>query len=199
MGRYLQSMLVIALLLPGSLVSGQKTALLLIDIQEYYFPGGRQQLEEAEQAGMNAGLVLGQFRKSGLPVYHIRHNFEAGGDIHHYVKPAPEEKVISKDQINAFLGTDLLETLQADSIGRLVICGMQTHLCVEAAVRAAHDFGFECLLVSDACATRALQFEEHIIPASHVQMSTLQSLRGNYSGIITTAELLRDFNEIIDR
>jgi nicotinamidase-related amidase len=199
MGRYLPSILVAAQLLMSSQVCGQKTALLLIDIQEFYFPGGRQQLEEAEKAGMNAGLLLDQFRKSGLPVYHVRHNFEPGGDIHPYVKPAADEKVISKEQVNPFLDTDLLETLQADSVVRIVICGMQTHMCVEAAVRAAHDFGFECMLVRDACATRALQFEEHIIPASQVQMSTVQTLQESYSGVTTTAEFLRDFNEMIDR
>ncbi len=62
-------------------VSGQKTALLLIDIQDFYFPGGRMQLENPEKAGMNAGLILDRFREEGLPVYHVRHNFEPGGNI----------------------------------------------------------------------------------------------------------------------
>ncbi len=189
--------MLIALIIPGSVVSGQRPALLLIDIQEFYFPGGRQQLEDAEQAGMNAGLLLEQFRENGLPVYHVRHNFEPGGNIHSYVKPLADEKVISKDQVNAFLDTELLEILQADSIGRLVICGMQTHMCVEAAVRAAHDFGFECLLVMDACATRALQMDEHIIPARSVHYSTIQSLQGSYAKVITIADLLREFNQIL--
>ena len=198
MARFFQIALLLSLLWPGTSLFGQKTGLLLIDIQEFYFPGGRQQLEEAERAGMNAGLVLEQFRKCGLPVYHVRHNFEPGGNIHSYVKPVPGEKVITKDHVNAFLGTDLLETLRADSVNQLVICGMQTHMCVEAAVRAAHDLGFKCLLVSDACATRALQFEEHIIPALSVQLSTLQTLQGTYATVVTSAELLNGIHEIIN-
>jgi nicotinamidase-related amidase len=174
---------------------GQKTALLIIDVQEFYFPGGRMQLEKPEVAGMNAGLLLDLFRRNELPVYHVRHNFEPGGNIHPYVKPLPGESVFSKDQVNAFVGTDLLKTLQKDSIERLVICGMQTHMCVEAAVRAAHDLGFACLLASDACATRTLQYEEHIVPADNVQFSTLNTLKGTYAKVASTEEIIREFSE----
>lgn len=190
-----RTFLVIVLLCTVSLLQGQKTALLLIDIQDFYFPGGRLQLENPEVAGMNAGLVLDQFRKNDLPVFHVRHNFEPGGNIHQYVKPLNSETVISKDQVNAFLNTDLLEMLQADSIEQIVICGMQTHMCVEAAVRAAHDFGFTCLLVSDACATRAQQYEEHIIPAKNVHFSTIKSIQGSYARIMSTESFLADFDQ----
>jgi nicotinamidase-related amidase len=175
----------------------QRTALLIIDIQQFYFPGGRMQLENPEIAGMNAGLLLDQFRKRGYPVYHVRHNFEPGGEIHPYVQPLPGEVVISKDQVNAFLGTDLLDRLRADSIEQLVICGMQTHMCVEAAVRAAHDFGFTCLLVEDACATRALQYQEYIISAKYVHYSTLSTLQGTYATVVETESFLKDLRQYI--
>jgi len=176
-------------------LQGQKTALLIIDVQEFYFPGGRMQLENPEVAGMNAGLLLDLFRGNEFPVYHVRHNFEPGGNIHPYVKPLPEESVFSKDQVNAFTDTDLLKVLQKDSIERLVICGMQTHMCVEAAVRAAHDFGFTCMLASDACATRTLQYEEHIIPAANVHYATLNTLQGSYAKVATTEAIIREFSE----
>ncbi len=185
------------LVLTGSsgFLMGQKTALLIVDVQEFYFPGGRMQLVNPELAGMNAGLLLDHFRKNEMPVYHVRHNFEPGGDIHPYVKPQGEEPVISKDQVNAFSGTGLLEILQGDSVEQLVICGMQTHMCVEAAVRAAHDFGFTCLLASDACATRALQYEEFIIPAKNVHYSTLSTLQGSYARVITTDSIIKEFSQ----
>jgi hypothetical protein len=50
--------------------------------------------------------------------------------------------------------------------------------------------------VGDACATRALQYEEQIISAKNVQSSTLQTLQGTYARVITTTEFLRDFNQI---
>jgi nicotinamidase-related amidase len=178
-----------------STLSAQKTALLIIDIQEFYFPGGRMQLQNPEMAGMNAGLLLDHFRSQDLPVYHVRHNFEPGGDIHPYVRPEGEEPVISKDEVNAFMGTDLLELILADSVEQLVICGMQTHMCLEAAVRAAHDLGFSCLVASDACATRALQFEEHIIPAKSVHYSTLNTLQGTYARVLTTDSIIKELSQ----
>ncbi len=173
----------------------QKTALLIIDVQEFYFPGGRMQLENPELAGMNAGLLLDHFRKYQMPVYHVRHNFEPGGNIHPYVKPQSNEAVISKDQVNAFAGTGLLEMMQKDSVEQLVICGMQTHMCLEAAVRAAFDYGFTCLVAADACATRSLQYEEHIIPAKYVHYSTLNTLQGSYARVLTTDAIIREFSQ----
>jgi len=187
--------ILLLLLTASTLLNGQKTALLIVDVQEFYFPGGRMQLENPELAGMNAGLLLDHFRENEMLVYHVRHNFEPGGNIHPYVKPLNGEVVISKDQVNAFAGTGLLELMQKDSVEQLVICGMQTHMCVEAAVRAAHDFGFSCLLASDACATRALQFEEHIIPAKNVHYSTLNTLQGSYARVVPTDTILREFSQ----
>jgi len=187
-------LLLLPLLLATShFVLGQKTALLIIDVQEFYFPGGRMQLENPELAGMNAGLLLDHFRKNRMPVYHVRHNFEPGGNIHPYVKPLGDEPVISKDEVNAFSGTGLLEMMRADSVDQLVICGMQTHMCVEAAVRAAYDFGFKCIVVSDACATKALQYEEHIISAKNVHYSTLSTLQGTYARVVTTDAVIYEF------
>ena len=197
MKAIIQIVLFALLLGPLGSLLGQKTALLLIDIQEFYFPGGKMQLENPEQAVMNAGLVLEEFRKRDYPVYHVRHNFEPGGNIHSYVEPVDGEMVFSKNQVNAFLETGLLEALRADSIEALVLCGMQTHMCLEAAVRAGHDFGFDCTVIEDACATRALQYEELIIPAKNVHFSTIQTLEGSYAKVISTEELLDGFDQII--
>lgn len=187
------------LCLSGTVLYGQRSALVIIDIQDFYFPGGKVQLEEAQRAGMNAGLLLNQFRKKGLPVFHVRHNFEPGGEIHTYVKPRQDEPVISKDQINPFLDTKLLEMLEADSVEQLVVCGMQTNMCVEAMVRAAHDLGFSCVLVEDACATRALQYEEHIVSARNVHYSSIGSLQGSYAEVVTTESFLKDFEQYIKK
>jgi len=187
---------ILLLLVPGThLIMAQKTALLIVDVQEFYFPGGRMQLENPELAGMNAGLLLDHFRTNEMLVYHVRHNFEPGGDIHPYVKPVEGEAIFSKDEVNAFAGTGLLEMMQKDSVEQLVICGMQTHMCLEAAVRAAHDYGFTCLVASDACATRALQYEEHIIPAKNVHYSTLTTLQGSYARVITTDAIITEFSQ----
>ena len=172
-----------------SVAQNNKTALLLIDIQNFYFPGGKSELFEPVKAAENAAKLLAEFRNNGMPVIHVRHNSDTEGEIHKLVEPLPGENVISKNEVNCFAGTDLLNYLKANGITNLVICGMQTHMCVEAATRAASDLGFNCTLIHDACATKDLVFEDRIIKAADVHYSTLSTLR-YYSRVISTKEFL---------
>jgi nicotinamidase-related amidase len=167
-----------------------KTALLLIDIQDFYFPGGKSALVEPEKAANNAAKLLDYFRKGKMPVVHVRHNAEPGGKINDIVKPLPDEKIFSKSAVNCFVGTDLLSFLKANKTDTLVICGMQTHMCVEAATRAASDMGFKCILVHDACATKDLTFGNKVIKAEDVHYATLATLK-NYAKVESTEEFLK--------
>ena len=164
-------------------------ALLIIDVQDFYFPGGKSALVAPEKAAANAALLLSDFRRKNLMVIHVRHNSEPGGKINEIVKPMPTEKIISKDAINCFVGTDLLDFLRNNGTDTLVICGMQTHMCVEAATRAASDYGFKCILIHDACATKDLKFGDKTIKAEDVHYSTLSTLK-NYANVISTVEYL---------
>jgi nicotinamidase-related amidase len=168
----------------------ESPCLLLIDIQKFYFPGGRMELVDPEEAGANARALLLQFRKLKHSVVHVRHNFEPGGDIHASVAPEPGERVISKDHANAFKDTDLLQYLKDHGIKTVIVCGMQTHMCVEAAVRAAHDLDFDVYLAHDACATRALSFAGTVVSARDVHLSTLSALSGSYARVLDTKTLL---------
>jgi nicotinamidase-related amidase len=173
----------------NSIAQNSKTALVLIDIQDFYFPGGRSELVEPEKAAMNAAKLLNKFRTDGRLIIHVRHNSEPGGNINELVKPLPGEKIISKNAVNSFVGTDLLDYLKTNKIDSLVICGMQTHMCVEAATRAASDLGFKCILIHDACTTKDLKFEDKVIKAEDVHYSTLSTLK-SYATIESTAEFL---------
>ncbi len=169
-----------------------KTALLIIDVQHFYYPGGSFALVNPEAASLNAQKLLKLFRHKKLTVIHVRHNAKSGKEIHKHVKPIAGEKVISKDHANSFKETDLLKYLQDNGIQRLVICGMMTHMCVEAATRAASDYGFKCIVAHDACATRDLKFKDKTISAEQVHYSTLSSLSGFYARVIDTAALLKE-------
>jgi nicotinamidase-related amidase len=188
-----------------SLASGNKeptgknenteAALLLIDIQNFYFPGGRLPLVNPEDASLNAKKLLNHFREKNLLVIHVRHNTQPGGEIHKNVKPLETEKVISKNHANGFKDTDLLAYLRENNIEKLVICGMMTHMCVEAATRAAHDYDFECIVVHDACATRSLKFQDREIPAEAVHYSTLASLSRFYAKVMDAETFLKELED----
>lgn len=167
-----------------------KTALLIVDIQNFYFPGDGPGLYHAEEASLAAKEVLGIFRNQKQLVVHVRHLSKKGFEIHPNVAPADGEKIITKQEVNSFQKTELLEYLRSKAINRLVIIGMQTQMCLEAATRAAHDFGFECIVVQDACATRDLKFGEITVKAVDVQTAVLATLSdGKYAKVVD----LKDF------
>lgn len=167
------------------------TALLLIDIQHFYFPGGKSELVAPASASQNAKKLLRKFRDAKAVIIHVRHNSEPGGDIHEDVRPMEGEKVISKDEVNAFKSTDLLDYLKKNNIKKVVVAGMMTHMCVEAATRAAHDFDFDVTVIHDACATRALKFGSVAISAKDVHYGTLASLSRYYAKVVDTESFLK--------
>ena len=169
------------------------TALVIIDIQDFYFPGGALPLVGPEAAGANAGLVLARFRERGLPVFHVGHDAQAGKGFHAAVAPREGEDVLFKNEVNAFRDTDLLDRLQKRGILRVVLCGMQTHMCLEGAARAAADYGFDVVVVGDACATRDLKYGETVVPAAAVHASTLATLDRVYGRVIDTQAALSEF------
>ncbi|AZB11558.1 cysteine hydrolase [Chryseobacterium sp. G0162] len=183
----------------------ENTALLIIDVQNDYFPGGKMILERAEQAGKNVQQVLGYFRENNLPVIHIRHIATnegavfflpgtSGAEIHSLVSPSVDEKVIEKHFPNSFRDTDLLKSLQSKNIKNLVITGMMTDVCVESTTRAAFDFGFNNTIIGDATATRDRELNGQVVKASDVQQSFLagiSALGGLYANIINTEDFLK--------
>lgn len=172
-------------------------ALLLIDIQNDYFPGGRMELPGSEAAGLNAGKLLDAFRKSTLPVFHIQHISTRptatfflprtdGVNIHDTVSPVPGEPIIQKKYPNSFRETNLREKLREAGISQLVIAGMMTQMCVDTTVRAAADLGFTCQLAHDACAARDLTFAGRTVAALDVQTAFMAALNGLFAEVSDT-------------
>lgn len=183
------------------------TALIIIDIQNDYFDNGRYPLVGAEKASLNAASLLKYFRKSDLPVVFIKHVskrekpnlFEKntlGVQIHSRVKPLDDEKVLVKHYPNSFRETMLDDYLKTKKIEQLVICGMSTHLCIDASVRAAKDLGYKISLIADACATRDLEIYDNVIDATYIQLSFLAALGAYYAKILTTEDFLKTHDDL---
>jgi nicotinamidase-related amidase len=180
-----------------------KTALLLIDIQNDYFPGGAMELAKPVEAGNNAAKLLTAARKTKLPVIHIQHInkrpvatfFVAGTkgvEIHNCVAPIAGEKIIIKHFPNSFRDTELNKFLQENKIQKLIICGMMSHMCVHATTRAACDFGYECIVAHDACTTKALIFNNNTVSADDVHNAFMAALNGLYAQMKTADEIIAD-------
>ncbi len=174
-------------------------ALILIDIQNDYFPGGTMQLVGMREAADNARLLLQHFRDGDLPRVHIQHisarpgaTFflpDTPGAEHHPTVASEEgETVIQKNFPNSFRMTRLFEHLQSVQAKELIICGAMSHMCVDATTRAAFDFGFNCRVIEDACASRDLEFRGATVEAASVHAAFMAALAVPYAKVQTTAE-----------
>jgi nicotinamidase-related amidase len=175
-------------------------ALLLVDIQNDYFPGGAMELVGSPEAGVQAELLLQAFRAADRPVVHIQHVntrpgatfFIPGSDglrILSSLAYIPGEPVFQKYFPNSFRDTPLLSHLQGLGVKQLVIAGMMTHMCIDSTTRAAADLGFQCQLAQDACATRDLERQGITVPAAQVQAAYLAALDGTFARVMTVKEI----------
>lgn len=191
---------------PGDKPAPYETALLLVDLQNDYFPGGKSELEGCIDAGLRAGELLTLFRRMKLPIIHVQHVSTRPGAtyflpdtegvrIHESVAPIAGEIILQKHYPNAFRDKQLLTQLGLLHVARLVICGMMTHMCVDATVRAACDYGFECIVAGDACAAKALVHEGRTVSAPDVRAAFLAALDGTYAKVLSAAEIVPLLNE----
>ncbi len=176
------------------------SALLCVDLQNDYFPGGRAELVQPELAAQQAKLAIDFFRAKQWPVFHVRHinnNINAaffasagpGSEIYQLVAPLAAEAVIVKHKPNSFYETDLAERLRAGGIDSLIICGMMSHMCIDSTVRAARELGFSVTVLQDACATRNLTWQGEAISAAVVHAVFMAALQGSFARVIQTQEL----------
>jgi nicotinamidase-related amidase len=177
------------------------TGLILVDIQNDYFAGGRMELVGMEAAGQKAGQLLAFFRDNRWPTFHIQHISDRegasfflpdtkGAEIHATVSPRPDDPVIQKHYPNSFRDTPLLDTLRSSGVESVVICGAMSHMCIDATTRAAVDFGFRCTVVHDACATRNLDFGKKKILAQDVHAAFMAALGSAYAKVVSYKDLI---------
>lgn len=176
--------------------------LLLVDLQNDYFPGGKMELVGINEAAAQARALLAEFRQRGWPTYHIQHLSlrpgapffvpgTPGVEIHAGIAPLPGETVIEKHFPNSFRDTGLKENLAAAGIKDLVICGAMSHMCIDATTRAAVDLGFACTVIHDACASRDLTFGDTVIPAAQVHAAFMAALGSMYARVLSLEEFRR--------
>jgi|SRR5450830_87422 len=176
-------------------------ALILVDIQNDYFPGGKWTLSGADAAADKAAAILAAAREAGDLVVHVRHEF-AGADapffvpgsegarLHAKVLNRADEQVILKHFVNSFRDTELSAVLERNEIKELVVVGSMSHLCIDAITRAAADQGYTVTVIHDACASRDLEFNGLTVPAAHVHGAFMASLAFGYATVVSAEQWL---------
>ena len=178
-----------------------KQALIVVDIQNDYFPQGKWPLVGADAAADNAARLIQAFREAGDSVVHIRHEFTSeeapfftpnsdGAKLHPKVLNRDDEPVVLKHFVNSFRETELKSILDEQGIKELVVVGSMSHMCVDGITRAAADFGYSVTVIHDACATRDLEFNGVTVPAAQVHAAFMASLAFAYANVVSADEFL---------
>lgn len=180
-----------------------KKALLIIDVQNFYFEEGPKRLYEPEKAASNIAKILDYFRKTNQSVIHIQHigkenvGKEANDPtlaIHESVAPLEGEIIIKKAYPSGFRETNLKEVLDELQIEELVIVGMMSHMCVDTTVRAASNLGYKITVLHDCCTTKSLTFQDTTIDAVTVHKAFMASFEGFFAQVLETQEYLDSVN-----
>ncbi|MDB6145035.1 MAG: cysteine hydrolase [Pseudomonas sp.] len=176
-------------------------ALIVVDIQNDYFPNSKWPLVGANAAADNAARIIKATRDAGNLVVHIRHEFTSddapfftpgseGAQLHPKVMNRPDEPVVLKHFINSFRETNLKSILDQHEIDELVIVGSMSHMCIDGLTRASVDFGYKATVIHDACASRDLEFNGVTVPAAHVHAAFMSALGFGYASVVSTDEFL---------
>ena len=142
-----------------------KQALVVIDLQNDYFPDGKFPLWNTDATLANSEAAIAKARARNLPVILIQHvadgtkgiaPFFNGGttgvDIHpRILAAAPDGIIVTKAFADSFHNTTLEDTLARLGVGELLICGMMTQNCVThtAISKAAEKYSVNIL--ADCC------------------------------------------------
>jgi nicotinamidase-related amidase len=140
------------------------TALVVIDVQVAVISGAGgeppayQEAETLEQIGQ----LIERARAADAPVVYVQHEAQqwapmrpgaAGWQIHPAIAPQPGDPIIRKRTSDSFYGTPLRAELDRLGITRLVVCGLESNLCVDSTVRRALSLDYDVVLASDAHST----------------------------------------------
>ncbi|MGE5355610.1 MAG: cysteine hydrolase family protein [Deltaproteobacteria bacterium] len=184
----------------------RNSALLLIDIQKGFedilYWGGNRNNPDAE---LKASILLDHWRKSGMPVFIIKHcsvnpgsplaKGKRGNDLIDKIEPLDIEPVIEKNVNSAFIGTELLEMLRRSQVQQVIIAGFTTNHCISTTARMAGNLGFKTYVVSDACvAFDTMGHDGKLYSAELIHDTSLASLNNEFAEIMTTAQIIRHFS-----
>jgi len=198
-------------------VRPDRSALLVIDVQEEYFdPEGPASFEEAAQRLGNINALIAAFLDQDAPVVYVRHahrpdgsdagrmgDFAEEGEEDSFVEGTarvafhaaltmPDEPiVVTKTRYDAFQGTDLDGILRTLGVTTVVVVGYMTSFCCDSTARSAHGRDYETLFVPDAVGGPDLErLDGSPYPAAQVADDVAAALAAGFAEVVGTSEVL---------
>jgi len=161
-------------------VSIERSALLVIDVQDSFKIGPRWARRSSPKFEENIDWLVQAYRTAGLPVIFVLHTDPDDGfatdspyfKLMDFLVRQEEEPLLIKNTRNAFTSTNLQDRLWEKGVERLVITGIQTEQCCETTARLAADLGYDVDFVTEATMTFPIAD-----PATGDELSTDEILR----------------------
>jgi len=179
----------------------QKTALLVIDVQNEYFdgkwpvPDGPQALEQIERA-------IDASQRTNATVIYVQHAVSKpergvfipgshGFALHPRLHPRATDTRIVKNYPGSFTKTKLEDTLRQHGIETLVISGYMTHMCCDTTAREGFQRDFRVLFLDDATATRDSQHATlGKVDHRELHRATLITQASMFAQVLSTSEFV---------
>lgn len=148
-------------------MSTKSSALLVIDPQNDYFPGGAFPLWNADETLSSIVQTIRIAREKGIKIIFVKHVADPahglapffnegteGVKIHQsIIAAAPDAVVVKKHFADSFEKTDLNQILSAHKIDRIMLCGMMTQNCVTHTALSRSSDAYEISILQDCCTT----------------------------------------------
>lgn len=142
-------------------------ALLVIDLQNDYFPGGKFPLWNTDITLQNIEKAIAKASAQGTPVIIIQHiasseqgiapffnRGTSGADVHpRILAAAPDAPVVVKEFADSFVKTTLEKTLSGLGATELLVCGMMTQNCVTHTAISKSAEKYQVSILTDCCTT----------------------------------------------
>jgi nicotinamidase-related amidase len=175
-------------------------ALLVIDVQNEYFPGGA--LPITHPAGhLDAILRVMDAAAGKVPTVVVQHSFDTakpffqrgtpGWQLHPEVAARPHDLLVEKRLPGSFTGTALEAWLRERGVTTVTVAGYMTHMCCDTTAREAVHRGFAVEFLSDATGTLPLSNKAGSVTAEELHRSILCAQQMLLSDVIDAAEWRR--------
>jgi nicotinamidase-related amidase len=171
------------------------TALLVVDVQNGVVTGNH----ERDAVVANVGNLVEKAREAQVPVVWVQHNDDGlvNGDeawqIVPELSPDDSEPRVQKSYGDSFEDTNLESLLSDLGVGRLVVAGAQTDMCIRSTLHGALARGYDAILVKDAHTTEDLSAWGAPPPAAVIAHTNLywsdQKAPGRTAGTVETKEV----------
>jgi len=175
-------------------------ALIVIDVQQGFDDPAWGERDNPD-AEANIGRLVAAWADASRPIVLVRHDDSAtpesplaagspGYELKPVVSDAPHDLFVTKNVNSAFYGDpDLHAWLSERGIRELVICGIQTNMCVETTARMAGNLGYDVTVPLDATHTFDLEGPGGIrLTAAELARATAVNLDGGGFARVTTTD-----------